>query len=730
MRTFTIFALLLFLRVALSAQALTDAAVQITASVQNSPAQITLQWLGNATTSQYQVFRKYKTSSGWGSALATLSGSTNLYVDNTALVGDNYEYSVVRNASNYVGYGYINAGIDVEPIEYRGKLILIVDSSIMAPIATEINRYISDVEGDGWEVIRHDVLRSASVRHVKDLILADFVRDTTQLSAVFLVGHVPVPYSGNINPDGHGDHLGAWPADVYYGDLDGVWTDMNVNSTTASPPRTQNIPGDGKFDQSVVPGNVELQVGRVDFASMSSFTLTEQQLLKNYLDKDHEYRKGIFVPVRQSVVDDNFGYFGSEAFAASGYKNFAPLVGTSNIVSADYITSMNTNTTSYLWSYGCGGGSYNSASGIGTTANIAASNLQGVFTMLFGSYFGDWDVSNSFLRAPLASGKVLTNVWSGRPHFQFHHMGLGENIGYSLKLTQNNPNNDYFASPTGITGKWIHNALMGDPTLRNAVVAPVATVVATKVGYNCNISWSAASQTNVIGYHVYMKNDSNTHYVRINALPIIGTTYTDNCLLFKGIYTYMVRAIVLENTPSGTYYNLSEGIVDTAYNSSTIRTYASFTGTITGATLKLTNTSINGTAANWNFGNNQTSTQLNPTTSFTANGLFNVALVSWNGCHSDTAYKLFTVLEVGVKEASVTSHYQLFPNPSNGHIQFSSSQSDETDIVIYDVQGQRVFIERGVIGEKSLDLGQLQKGLYFVCLNSEKGTEVKKLLIE
>jgi hypothetical protein len=32
------------------------------------------------------------------------------------------------------------------------------------------------------------------------------------------------------------------------------------------------------------------------------------------------------------------------------------------------------------------------------------------FTMLFGSYFGDWDSQDNFLRAPLAQGLTLTNA--------------------------------------------------------------------------------------------------------------------------------------------------------------------------------------------------------------------------------------------------------------------------------------------------------------------------------
>jgi hypothetical protein len=570
-------------------------------------------------------------------------------------------------------------------------------------------------------------LRTATVLHVKDFILADYARDSSEIKAVFIVGHVPVPYSGNINPDGHGDHLGAWPADVYYGDVDGVWTDLNVTSTTASPARTQNVPNDGKFDQSIVPGEVELQVGRVDFAAMSSFTLSEQQLLKNYLDKDHTYRKKIMVPLRQAVVDDNFGYFSSEAFAASGYKNFGPLVGTASITAADYITSMSN--ASYLWSYGCGGGTYISAGGIGTTANLAASNLQGVFTMLFGSYFGDWDAPNSFLKAPLAQGNILTNVWSGRPHYQFHHMGLGENIGYGLLVTQNNPGNLYFASPTNITGKWIHNALMGDPTLRNDIVSPVANVVATRVVNDCHISWTASTQSNVIGYNIYMKNDTNTRYVRLNTNPIAGTTYTDNCLLYKGIYSYMVRAIVLENNTSGSYYNMSEGIADTAYNPSTIRTFASFTGTLSGTTLSLTNTSLNGAAVSWTLPGGQLAQTNTVLVNFTANGPYQVIMISKNACYQDTAEAYYQVTEVGLQEHE-KYNFQVVPNPTNDFVNIKGDFTSHATAELRDMTGRLIQQEILSSNNHRMELRHLPAGLYLLTIKDKKMQQAIPLQID
>ncbi|MBK7668136.1 MAG: hypothetical protein IPJ32_12830 [Sphingobacteriaceae bacterium] len=179
-----------------------------------------------------------------GSIIASLTGTVNQYVDNTITLGTNYEYRIIRTGTGYNGYGYINSGINIPAVDKKGKIILLVDSTFIAPLASELKRLEDDLEGDGWTVVRHNVLRAATVTHIKSFVVADYTADPTNTKAIFIVGHVPVPYSGNINPDGHPDHLGAWPTATYYADVNGTWTDLSVTSTTASPARTQNVPGD------------------------------------------------------------------------------------------------------------------------------------------------------------------------------------------------------------------------------------------------------------------------------------------------------------------------------------------------------------------------------------------------------------------------------------------------------------------------------------------------------
>ena len=148
-----------------------------------------------------------------------------------------------------------------------------------------------------------------------------------------------------------------------------------------------------------------------------------------------------------------------------------------------------------------------------------------------------------------------------------------------------------------------------------------------------------------------MKNDTNTNYVKINSALIAGTTYTDNCLLYKGIYKYMVRAYKLETTPSGSYYNMSEGIADTANSTNGMKAYASFSLSVSGTTVNVTNLSVNTTANNWNFGDGGTATSVNAAHTYTANGSYTITLISSNSCNSDTAKLVVNIISASINES-------------------------------------------------------------------------------
>lgn len=561
------------------AQTPRDFAIDLYAAPSETPPSLTLNWSirrqGNITAQK--IHRRLKGETVW-TLLETLATNQTSYVDATAAVGVEYEYWMQRTytgISPTTAMGYLSAGINVPMVEHRGKLLLVIDNTMTVPLAPEIEQLQADLAGEGWTVQTITALRTATAATVKAQILAAYNADSNNVKMVYLLGHVPVPYSGNIAPDGHGDHIGAWPCDGYYGELDGTWTDTSVNTSAASDPRNRNIPGDGKFDQSSFPNRLELMVGRVDLHSMTrapSSAVTETALLRRYLRRAHDFRmkQGAYAAIpRRSMIRDGFGQFGSEAFSICGWAwaftcvGQAPAAPIDEPPSGQWFSPTYAGGRDYLMAYGNGGGSYESASTVGNTVNFGLQPSRAVFTSLFGSYFGDWDRANNFLRAPLAGNATgdslgLTCFWGGRPNRFMHPLGMGEPAAYGIWISQNGAlagGGGYV--PNSYAGT--HSALMGDPALRMYAVEPARNLTAVSANGQVALGWTASTETGLLGYHVYRAASAVGPYTRLTGSPLTGTAYIDDTVAVGASTSYMVRTLKRESTPGGTFDNLSVG---------------------------------------------------------------------------------------------------------------------------------------------------------------------------
>lgn len=535
---------------------------------QATSSSITLTWQNDADATNFVIYRKLKGTYNWSAPINTISGTLNSYVDATINPNVIYDYLVkMESSTSLERNGYVSSAYELIANSNRGIAIVVISDTYLGSSAysDRINQYIEDLENDGWFPKRIDVQASQSASDVKALILAKYTENPSQTKLLSLVGNVPVPYSGEINPDGHGDHLGAWPTDAYYADVNGTWTDVSVNNTSSSNMKNHNVPGDGKFDQEYIPGLVELQVGRIDFSDLPNAGASEEELTIRYLDKLHMYKIAGIQVDKRALIDDEFtGY--PEGFSQNGYKNFAPLVGRSNIVKADYFSELSFNSnpsSSYLWSYGCGGGWYSGAGGIGSSANFASDSLSSVFTMLFGSYFGDWNYTDGFMKTSLTQGNALTTCWAGRPNWHFYHMGIGDNIGYSAFLTQNN-NEQYVSNSTyPFFNKYISLNLLGDPSLRMIYKDQPTNVTIFDGGDFTTLSWDAVS--GAIGYTIYRRYDDSTNFLKLNTSLISSLSFQDVSFPTNGLAHYYVKAVFDETTASGNYHNESLGVKQSTF---------------------------------------------------------------------------------------------------------------------------------------------------------------------
>ena len=567
--------------------------VTVEAKVQSSPKPaITLTWNSDDRAESYAVFRKNPTmhswsdQAEWGSAIANLGKDVLTYTDENVTPGIAYEYQVLKvctpagiktlnlgvtdTVTSYFGSGYILSGINVSPILSRGTVILLIDSTMVSPLSAEITRLEQDLKNELWTVVKRTAPRATAfnpeaVATTKEIIFSIIEKNPNEQYSILLLGRIPVPYSGLMAPDGHSpDHVGAWPADVYYADFDGEWADESINSNGASRAENKNIPGDGKFDKSANDADIKYPIGRIDFYNLTSFAETEVQLLKRYLDKNHAFRSGEIKPVYSATVDDNFGAYG-EGFSGSAYRGFGGLVGKDNIVAnREFLDS----TITTMFSYGCGAGSYTSCAGVGGIAEFSKRPITSVFTMIFGSYFGDWDSKDNVMRSVVASrGTVLTTGWAARPHWFFHPMGLGKPIGEVLLGAQNNtqqylpaiyntkryPGGVYYqVAPRGT-----HIALIGDPTLRMTSNMPIETPknIGVTSTVSAQIDWE--SVPNASGYLLYKSTSETGPFEALTPNPITETTFQDMNANWKQDVVYQVRAVMLRETKSGSFYEVS-----------------------------------------------------------------------------------------------------------------------------------------------------------------------------
>lgn len=571
MRSFYSFSLSLLLAGSLSAsltatelkaQAAKEFAIEVDAEVRSATT-IAVTWKAVPDASVYIVRRRLYGELTWGKENFVDATATE-FVDDKVEAGKVYEYRVGVPGGKSI-YGFVASGVAVQARASEGTLLLIVGETAATTAAAGLEQYIDDLVRVGWNVEMRTVSETATPQEVKARILEVRSGLGDELRSVFLFGRVPIPYSGNLAPDGHvEDHLGAWPADGYYGDLDGSWTDVSVTSTSAIRDENKNAPGDGKFDQNSFPSAIELAVGRVDFRRMgwfypdaSSPEEREALLLNNYLEKNHKFRLAQLPHNSKAVVSDVIGELGqTDIPAAIAWRTLPPLT---NDVQAttDWMNLLSSE--AHLWAYGAGFGNYFVAQGIGTTEEYSKRDPKAIFTMLFGSRFGDWNSDDNLLRAPLGTSAGLASMWAGRPYWYLHQMAMGMTIGEATRQSQS-ASASYI--PTYAEGN-VEMALMGDPTLHNIEI-PVQLTGLRLEGSN-TLKWDNAGEN--ARYAIARASSPHGPFDPLTETTIAETSYNVGTPDPSWTY-YLVRPVLNGRALStGDYYQSGRGQIINVVNS-------------------------------------------------------------------------------------------------------------------------------------------------------------------
>jgi hypothetical protein len=550
--------------------ALTDAKVNLAAP------SVTIRFLDAAsnTSEPVKVYRRALFSvQGIWTEVASVNAGVSSWTDNNVSEGQVWEYQVKRTTPAGPAIGYTCAAIRYDKTGYRGRTILLLDSSLQTPLTAEIVRLKKDLTGDGWKVETVIAPRATgwysgdTVVLVKQRIKAvyDAAPANDKPSHLFILGHVAMPRAGRdaMAPDEHDENKGARGADCYYADMDGVYTDnQTYNPGGLITPLAINLPNDFKWDQDVIPSRLEMAFGRVDFADLTSLApLTETALLRSYLDRLHQYRhvqNGFYMGNRAAF---RFGYDNSND---GSYRSLIPIAGPDSVLqysgTLPHPQWVKNNGPFMLYMQNLEVPDINEWRTYGMDALVFSSDQ---------SYYGFGDVAESGLYSRIRAlhalnTRCLVNIWTTTGINIFHQPAVGETFGFSCKqIMDHNATNNILEKPSQQydTPDWwnrTHFAYFGDPTLRFFQVRPPGSLQwQGNAGNVLQLNWGR-SPDNVAGYHLYKSSDELGIYERLTTTPLtdtfaVITSHTPNTW-------YMVRAVKQQQTGSGYFLNASQGV--------------------------------------------------------------------------------------------------------------------------------------------------------------------------
>ncbi|MEE9555034.1 MAG: hypothetical protein V3W18_12115 [candidate division Zixibacteria bacterium] len=172
---------------------------------------------------------------------------------------------------------------------------IIVNEDLYPLIEEALDTFMLDLQGEGYTINLYTANETLSPEGLREVFINDWLGQG--LDGTILVGDLAVPWYEMDEPEGWGGAHVQFPCDLYFMDLNGFWDDSDE---------------DGMFDAHSGRLEADIWVGRLYASSMSDYGANEVQLLRNYFQKNHNFRTGELLMDDKALafVDNDWNMYG------------------------------------------------------------------------------------------------------------------------------------------------------------------------------------------------------------------------------------------------------------------------------------------------------------------------------------------------------------------------------------------------------------------------------------
>jgi PKD repeat protein len=133
----------------------------------------------------------------------------------------------------------------------------------------------------------------------------------------------------------------------------------------------------------------------------------------------------------------------------------------------------------------------------------------------------------------------------------------------------------------------------------------------------------------------------------------------------------------------------------------------------------------------WDFGDGYYSDLSNPWHTYDEAGFYEVCLVTWNNCGSDTICETISFLTEAISE-NYPATFSIYPNPASSNFTITTNLNDRADLAVLDLSG-RVLISSVADftfeDKMNINIDQIPPGIYLIRITSEKISITRKLIV-
>lgn len=142
--------------------------VKMTAIPNHQAKNITIQWVDDPDNNTYSLFKKSRQDTTWGDPLLVAGDQTSGYLDTDIEEGKLYEYRMLKETGDSIGYAYLFSGVNYVPPQRRGNILLLIDSTATNIVDETLRAYMDILTSEGWIPKLVAVSINASAQQVKN----------------------------------------------------------------------------------------------------------------------------------------------------------------------------------------------------------------------------------------------------------------------------------------------------------------------------------------------------------------------------------------------------------------------------------------------------------------------------------------------------------------------------------------------------------------------------------